>query len=262
MQGRDDGKNARNTRPDLRRLPQLAELTDETLRELEAISRVRSYTSGQVVAEAEEEAGFIGFVLEGILRLEKTLQDGRHHIVGLMVEGDMFGRVFDGPLAFGIEAAADALVCAFQRTAFETLILRSPDLERVVLLNILNELDRARDWMVILANPRVKGRLAGFLMVLCTRFASIDHLLQRDGSNLDVKIPISRADLADLLGTRPESISRAFHALADGGSIRIIRPDLIEIRDIEALGAEAGEEDLVSQSDIEGVLQDLQRRPD
>ena len=57
-------------------------------------------------------------------------------------------------------------------------------------------------------------------------------------------------------------VSRAFHALADGGSIRIIRPDLIEIRDIEALGAEAGEEDLVSQSDIEGVLQDLQRRPD
>lgn len=256
------GSNDGETRRLLAHLPQFADVAGETLRELEAICRVRSYASGQVVAAPEEEAGFIGFVLEGILRMQKSLQDGRHHIVGLMVEGDMFGRVFDGPLTFGIEAATDAVVCAFQRKAFEALILRSPDLERVVLLNILNELDRARDWMIILANPRVKGRLAGFLLVLCTRFAGIDHLLQREGSSIEVKVPISRADLADLLGTRPESISRAFHALADAGCIGIIRPDLIEIRDIEALGAEAGEEDLVSQADLENIVEDLQRRSD
>lgn len=262
MGGGDNGGDSGEAHLGLRRLPQFADAAEETLRELEAICRMRRYGAGQVVAAPEEEAGFIGFVLDGILRMQKSLHDGRHHIVGLMVEGDMFGRVFDGPLAFGIEAATDAVVCALPRAAFEDLIVRAPDLERLVLLNILNELDRARDWMIILANPRVKGRLAGFLLMLCTRFAEIDHVIQRAGSSLEVKVPISRADLADLLGTRPESISRAFHALAGSQCIGIVRPDLIEIRDIEALGAEAGDEDLVSQADLEDFMQGLHRRTD
>jgi CRP/FNR family transcriptional regulator, anaerobic regulatory protein len=133
-------------------------------------------------------------------------------------------------------------VIAFRRTPFEALLLESPELERLVLLNLLNEVDRARDWLIILANPRIRGRLAGFLTVLCTRFAKIGQLLKVDEQTIEVRIPLSRVDLAHLLGTRPETISRAFHALADKGIIAIKRPDLIVVRDIDGLIAEAGED--------------------
>ncbi|MDF0600314.1 helix-turn-helix domain-containing protein [Psychromarinibacter sp. C21-152] len=47
---------------------------------------------------------------------------------------------------------------------------------------------------------------------------------------------------AHLPGTRQESISRAFHALADAGAIALKTPYLVEIRDIDLLAEESGED--------------------
>ncbi|WP_323772233.1 Crp/Fnr family transcriptional regulator [Antarctobacter sp.] len=229
----------------------------ETLR---SICTLRRYSAGQSIADAGEEPGFVGCVQTGVLRMQKTLQDGRQHIVGLLVEGDMFGRVLGGPLDVAIEAATDAEVCAFRRAPFEALLAQSPELDRLVLLSILHELDRARDWLIILGSPRVRERLAGFLLVLCTRFATVDHLLRTSNGALDVKVPINRTDLAHLLGTRPESISRAFHALADTGCITIRKPDLIGIQDLEALATEAGEDEMMGRATLKTLLTSLQTR--
>lgn len=236
-------------------------LPDETLKALERICRVRSFEPGQIVAEAGESLDYIGCVQSGILRMQKTLPDGRCHIVGLLVEGDMFGRVYDGPLTIAIEAATRAEVCAFRRAPFESLLAQSPELDRVMLLNVLGELDRAREWLIILSTPRVKARVAGFLLLMCARYAKVENVLRRGRGTVEVHVPIDRTDLAHLLGTRPESISRAFHALADDGSIALKRPDLVAIHDLDALAAEAGEE---IPDDIPGlaeVMDILAHRP-
>lgn len=237
-----------------------AGLSDDAVATLRDICSLRRYAAGQTVAEAGEEPGFVGCVQTGVLRMQKTLHDGRQHIVGLLVEGDVFGRALGGPLDLAIEAATDTEVMAFRRAPFEALLLRSPELDRLVILNVMNELDRARDWMIILGTPRIRERLAGFLLVLCTRFCSVDHLLRPRNGSLDVKVPISRTDLAHLLGTRPESISRAFHALADTGCIGIRQPDLIEIRDLDALAAEAGEDELRGSNTLNSLLSTLRAR--
>lgn len=203
---------------------------------------MRKYRAGQTVVAESTSTDFVGTVRSGILRMQKTLADGRQHVVGLLVEGDMFGRVFDGTIEFSIEAATDAEICSFARGPFEALLMRSPDLDRGVLLNILNELDRARDWMIILSNQKISSRLAGFLILMCSRFATVDHMVEPMGNGIQVRIPISRTDLAHLLGTRPESLSRAFHWLADHGDIDILAPDLIFLRDLKGLASRAGED--------------------
>lgn len=215
--------------------------------------RVKSFSAGQIVAHAQEEMGFIGCVLTGILRMQKTLADGREHIVGLLVEGDLFGRVFDGAAEFSIEAATEVEFCAFPKTEFETLLTQSPDLERAVLLNITNELDRAQEWLIILSNQKIAGRIAGFLLLMCSRFRDIDHILQPRPEGIEVKIPISRADLAHLLGTRPESISRALHALSDQNLVDILEPDRILVRAFKALAGLADEDEIEAIA----ILQDL-----
>lgn len=219
------------------------DILPETRDELDSLSRLRRYRSGQSVIEENVHTDFVGTVQSGILRMQKTFADGRQHVVGLLVEGDMFGRVFDGAIEFSIEAATDAEICIYPRTPFETLLVRSPDLDRAVLLNILNELDRARDWMIILSNNKITSRLAGFLILMCSRFATVDHMVEPKSDGVHIKIPISRTDLAHLLGTRPESISRAFHALEDEGEIEILEPDHVTLRDLPALAARAGEDE-------------------
>lgn len=215
------------------------------LDELRAMCTPRVYENNQQVAEELEQLGFIGFVSKGILRLQRLQVDGRLHIVGLLVENDMFGRLFNGPLHFSITATGRTELCAFPRAPFEALTTRWPELDRLLMLNILNELDAAREWMLILSNHRVTERLAGFLVMLCRRWAMVAKLSRVEVNRMTLTIPLSRSDLADFLGARPESLSRAFHALADDGLIRLETPYEIEILDLSALIDLSGNEDLV-----------------
>lgn len=240
-------------------LDQFENLPSQIQSDLEAMCRSQSYKSGEVIAEISTHPPFIGVVSEGILRMQKSLPDGRQHVVGLLVAGDMFGRVFNGNLHFSVEAATDATVFQFPRGPMEDIVTRSPELERLVLLNLTGELDRARDWMIILANPKVRSRLAGFILLLCTKFQTINDLVSLQGKTVQLRIPISRTDLAHLLGTRVESISRGLHALADDGLIEILRPDLVAIRCFEALTDEIGDPDLLDQASLKTIVRDMQK---
>ena len=222
-------------------LTAFAALSSDVREELRQLCRQRSFSSGQTIVHAGENPDDVGFVQDGFLRMQKTLPDGRQHIVGLLGQSDMYGRVFDTAAHFAIEAATPAKLCLFRRAAFDDIVARSPDLERAILLQFMNELDRARDWMMILANHKIRARLAGMLLVFAKQMRSIDHLVTESRGQITVHIPIGRADLAHLLGTRPESISRAFHALADDGLLQIHQPDLITLRDPDALAEESGE---------------------
>lgn len=228
--------------PDFRTIAPFSGLGIDVLALLTSMSQQMLFQSGQTVTIADEKPPFVGFVLSGILRMEKVLADGNRHIVGLLVSGDMFGRVFDGPMPYGVEAATGSRIILFRRGPFEDLVRQSAELDRLVIHEILNEIDRARDWMIILGYTRVQTRICGFLVLLCTRYRVVaDVVLERDDS-LTVHLPITRQDMAYLLGTRTESISRALHALQDLGYIRIIHSDLISIVNLASLTDEIGEE--------------------
>lgn len=251
-----------NATCDLNELPDFRDLPDSMRKALQAICRLRSYGAGQTIAEIGTHLKTIGIVRKGILKMQKSLPDGRQHVVGLLVPRDFFGRVLDCGLHFSVEAATNAEIVTFERAPFETILLRSPELDRLLLLNLMSEIDRARDWMIILANPKIRGRLAGFLLLLCTRFQTIDHLITVKDHAIRIRIPLSRPDLAHLLGTRVESISRALHSLADDGQVRILQPDLVEVGRMETLIEEAGETDLVDLASLERLVRLTQKSSD
>lgn len=246
----------------LRELDGFTELPEEIRQELRSICRTRTFSAGQIIAEIGMPPPFSGVVRSGILRMQKSLPDGRQHVVGLLVEGDMFGRIFNGEMHFSLEAATEAEVYTFPKPRFESILLRSPALDRLLLLNLLTELDRARDWMIILANPKVRGRLAGFLLLLCTRFRKVGGMVSVANERLRIRIPLIRPDIAHLLGTRIESVSRGFHALADDGLIEVLRPDLIDLCNLEALADEAGEPDIGDQAAHEMMRLSLRKALD
>ncbi|MFN3525973.1 MAG: Crp/Fnr family transcriptional regulator [Paracoccus sp. (in: a-proteobacteria)] len=241
----DAGQNAQRL-SQLRAFLPFSSLDYATLSELAAHMVVQRFDKDQGVTAAGETSKQICFIRTGILRVQKNLHDGRQHVVALLVAGDMFGRLFDGPMPFVIEAATDAEIIAFPREPFESLVLQYPDLERLVLLEFLTELDRARDWMLVLGNTKMRGRVAGFLVVLHTRFQRLEGLIEKHDGRTFIRLPIGRKDIARLLGTRTESISRALHALAADGVVDIVRPDLLAIPDCDALIQEAG--DIVSSN--------------
>jgi CRP/FNR family transcriptional regulator len=208
--------------------------------ELGAICVHRSFARDAQVADESDHLDYVGFITAGIFRMTRVQPGHDDQVVGLLAEGDMFGRIFNGPLHFSIEAASDAEVCVFPRAPFEDLAGRWPELERMVILNILNELDAARERMLLLDRHRVSERLAGFLLLLCRRWPELAQVAALPDGTLNLTVPIDRRDLARFLATRRDSLSRAFHQLADDGLIRLNAPQKVDLLDPQRLSDLSG----------------------
>ena len=221
----------------LARLPQWVDVLPTQMQdELRTIGTRRQFSAGNIVVEDGDDDNYVGFLLSGLLALTKILPDARRHIVGMLVPGDMYGRLFEGPSPVRVEALSDAEVLSFPREHLESLLSDSPDAERLFLAGLLDELEAAREWVLVLGGPKVVQRVAAFLLI-SSRREIFDR--QKRGRMLDgpvnLRVQIKRVDLAHYLGARPESLSRAFHELEDEGIIRINDPYDFDVLDLDAL---------------------------
>lgn len=232
-------------------LPPFAGLNATVRAEVAALARPARLKADDVLMTPGNDPGMVGYVATGVLRMKKTLEDGSGQIVGLLVAGDIFGRVFDGPVPFAIEAASDCEIFLFDKTEFESLIGHHPEVERLVILGLLNELDSAREWLGLLSNHRTIERVAGFLLFLHRRWSRLSHETECSNGATVIDIPIKRHDLAQVLGTRPEAVSRAIHALEDQGVVEIVTPYRLRVQDCAALdhlsGHDLSEDDVAAQ---------------
>lgn len=205
----------------------------DALRELEQIAHVRTYRAGETVLAELEECTFVGSVVSGILRMQKTLHDGRQQIVGLLRPADMFGTVFEGKSHVSVEAATDATLRCYSRKRYEAILQRHPELIRKVVLTILQDLHSAQDWMLLLAAQTVTERVATFLLWLQR---GLPDLADPDcASRTAITVPIGRRDVAAYLGTTVESVSRSIQELARRGAIEIVDPQHFIVNDCDRL---------------------------
>ena len=191
----------------------------------------------ELVGDAEEVASYSN-ILSGVVKLSKTLSDGRQQIVGLQFAPDFLGRPFRRESAVTAEAATEVELCSFPRAALERMMAEAPDLERRLLEQTLKELDQARDWMVMLGRKTAAEKLAGFLLMIAR---NIDPSPGSGQPRTTFDLPLSRADIADFLGLTIETVSRQLTRLRADGIIRIENNRRVTIDDLGRLEARAGD---------------------
>ncbi|WP_127903609.1 Crp/Fnr family transcriptional regulator [Solirhodobacter olei] len=235
------------------RFQRLLEAFPEPLRDrLTAELKRVAMAEGTVLVEDGDTPSQIGYVLSGLLGMTKHLPDGRRHIIGLLAPTDMYGRFHEQQFSHRIEALAPSEVLTCPRDLFETLLREAPAAERLFLIDMLDELDAAREWLLVLGGPKVVQRVASFLLVLSRRkLRARGRDAAAHDQPLNLRLDIRRADLAQYLGARAESLSRAFHELAEAGAIRINDPYDFDVTDLEGLAYFAGH-DLAADSDYPG----------
>lgn len=216
-------------------------LPDAAREEIGQIARYRTLSRGEVLVSDGDILQDVGYVLSGTLGMTKTLPDGRTHIVGLLVPTDMYGHLFNGPISFRIEALTETKLFCFDRERFEDILRRHPDVERLFLIEILDELDAAREWIILMGARKAIERVASFLLILCHRKLRHRNGRHSPGHTIPINLLIRRSDLAHYLGTRPETLSRALHQLADLGVVRLLDPYRLEVLDLSGLSALSGE---------------------
>jgi CRP/FNR family transcriptional regulator len=207
---------------------------------LDAIKFYKTFLPGQEIVAAGEATDFLGSVLEGVVALSKTLTDGRRQTVGLMFPSDFLGRPQQPIAQHDAIAVTPVRLCLFDRPRFERILRDTPVLEKRLLEMTLDELDAARDWMLLLGRKTANEKIATFLTILACRAAALDNKAPGDG--LVFALPLTREAIADYLGLTIETVSRQITALRKAGVIELVDARNIHVPDYAALLSVAGED--------------------
>ncbi|MDY6881895.1 MAG: Crp/Fnr family transcriptional regulator [Desulfatiglans sp.] len=214
--------------------PLFGGLPEKQLLEIKKIAVSKDFTKGQIIfLEGDEGDGFY-VVGQGMVKVFKTSSEGKEQILHLLGPGEPFGEVpvFSGKsFPANAEAISKCWLLFFHRTSFISLIGANPSLA----LNMLAVLSmRLRQFTVQVENLSLKevpARLASYLI----------YLHQEQGGKEIVGLEISKGQLASLLGTVPETLSRIFSKMTDQGlievkerKIRLLDPEGLE--DLAASG--------------------------
>lgn len=174
-------------------------------------------------------------VMSGVVKLTKTMADGRQQIVGLQFAPDFLGRPFSDESALTAEAATTVELCSFPRTAVERMMAEQPDMGSRILKQTLRELDQARDWMVTLGRKTAAEKVASFLLMIAR---NVDPAADPEATTFE--LPLSRAEIADFLGLTIETVSRQLTRLRSDRVIRIENNRQVTVDDMRRLAARAG----------------------
>jgi CRP-like cAMP-binding protein len=215
-------------------IPLFEGLARAHLEDLTMILVEQVFQRGQnIFSEGDDGAGF--YVLRtGRVKIFKVSWEGKEQILHIFGPGEPFGEV---PVFAGqkfpatAEAMEESRIFFFPRDGFINLIKGSPDIALNMLAVLSRRLRRFAQLIEDLSLKEVPGRLAVYLL----------YLSESKKGSQDLELDISKGQLASLLGTIPETLSRILGKMNKSGLIETEGPR-IKILDPQGLGdlAEAG----------------------
>jgi CRP/FNR family transcriptional regulator len=192
------------------------------LEALDRISQVRTFAARTVLFEQDALAGSVFNVTEGVVRLYKSLPDGRRQIVGFALAGDFLGLALMDRYGVAAEAVTNVRACRFARSAFLAYVDSRPHLLRRLHEFAGHELSLAQDQMLLLGRRTAEEKVAAFLLNLQARYGRIGT------ASVNVPLPMSRQDIADYLGLTIETVSRTLTKLARDKALLVV-PDGVRL---------------------------------
>ncbi|QIE46865.1 Crp/Fnr family transcriptional regulator [Pseudohalocynthiibacter aestuariivivens] len=212
----------------------------EELERLDGIKYYRSFQAGQTVVWSGDRMDFVGSVVSGIATLTQTMEDGRRQMVGLLLPSDFVGRPGRSAAAYDVVATSDLVMCCFRKKPFEELLRETPAVSQRLLEMTLDELDAAREWMLVLGRKTAREKIASLLLIIGRRNATLK--LVAGSGPMVFDLPLTREAMADYLGLTLETVSRQISALKREGIIHLEGKRRVTVPDFDGLQAIAGDD--------------------
>jgi len=210
------------------RVPLFEGLPPEQVEDLAMIVTDQVFRKGGAIFSEGEDANGFYVVITGRVKIFKLSSEGKEQILHFFGPGEPFGEVpvFTGQhFPANAEAMEQSRVFFFPRRSFVGLIKKNPSLALNMLAILSKRLRRFTALVDDLSLKEVPGRLAAYLLYLSD---------QNKGAK-DLELTITKAQLASLLGTIPETLSRILAKLGsqglietDGRRIRILKKEALQ----------------------------------
>ncbi|MCH7936960.1 MAG: Crp/Fnr family transcriptional regulator [Proteobacteria bacterium] len=188
-------------------------MTDDELALVDQGKISRQYLPGDVIFHEGDECHGVHCIESGLIGIRKMDAAGNEILLRLNHPGDTMGyRSFlaGNDHNNSAEALEPSVICLVGGGTVRSLLEKNPTLGLRFLKHAAKDLDDAEEKVLQSTTSPVRARFAHLLLVLKDRYGVTDE----DGA-LDLELPLSRQDMAAMIGIRPESMSRTIRSFEE-----------------------------------------------
>jgi CRP-like cAMP-binding protein len=196
---------------------------------LNDIKSCRLLKKNQVIYMEGEKPQGIFCIASGKVKISKINKEGKEQIVRILKAGDNIGYhaiLMGENYTDSSIAIEDTQICFVPRQDFMNLFVNNSSINRDVLTSLSNDLNGAEELIRQMAFKSVRERMAEAFLILKKAYNHTD--------NSELHITISRGDLASLVGTAKETVTRYISEFKEDNIIALEGKD-IHIKDWEKL---------------------------
>lgn len=217
-----------NLQVHLRKIPLLANLSDEEMLLVKTNLRIRQYAKRDIVLQKGAPGDSLLFLLNGSLQVIDVTEDGRAIGLRLLAPGDFFGEIAvinDSLRSASVVALTPVLVALLPRTTALHLFSHSPSVANHMLRFLAAKIQRDSEFRALLSIHNTARRIFTFIDLLKQ---------QKDGVHVVENLP-THQDIANMINTSRETVTRALLTLVQQGIVEkgthkliIIKPDALK----------------------------------
>jgi CRP/FNR family nitrogen fixation transcriptional regulator len=191
---------------------------------IETMGASISFERNAEIYGEKEPSNYFYKVVKGAVRTYKVLLDGRRQIGAFYLPGEIFGLEPGEEHLFSAEAIVETKILFIRRSVVVALAAWDPAVARQLWTLTGRELQRAQNHLLLL-NKTASERVASFLLEMDGR---VD-------SDAEMKLTMSRRDIADYLGLTVETVSRMLTQLERSSAIDLPSCKRVVLRNREEL---------------------------
>ena len=217
------------------RVPVFQGLTREQQFDVAEVARPTHVARDEIVYAAGADVSQLLVVHTGRLKITRSNADGSEHLVRVLEPGDFVGEasfLTGARPDHTVTALEPASLCVFRHRDLGRLVGAHPSIALRMLQELSARLEETETRLNAATSVDVSARLADYLLGLPGRH--VDGLIE-------VELPLAKKDVASLLDTTPEPLSRQLRRLSDSGAIVQRRGRRIGLADVDALSRLAGD---------------------
>ena len=202
----------------LKRIPFLSSLTPAHLREVYQLAREVPLAAGQSVFAKREDADAMFIVLSGRIKIFTDSAGKKRKTFAYLKEGEFFGEmalIEDLPRTASAQAVEPTRLLWIRKTDFQRLLARDPRLALYLLKTVCARLRRANEDLEGMLFRNILGRVAKVMLDQAKRSG------EPWNAGLALKERFTQQELADLVGTTREPLTRALSSLRRAGLVGV-----------------------------------------
>jgi CRP-like cAMP-binding protein len=198
-------------------------INEQEVEKLNSCKTTHEYKRGQVIFYEGNPSLAVYCIHSGMVKLFKSGYSGEEFVIRLLGPGEIIGfraLLADEPFAATAQAVSDTQICIISREDFLDVLNSSPELSFNVMAKLAVDLRISEEHFLSRAQENVKQRTARMLLQLLETSNEISD------NDSKISVPLLRSEMAQVVGTTPETLSRTLRGLAQMGILKLTRADI------------------------------------